>query len=102
MEFRAKFSKVFEEFSRHIVQSWFLSNTKHEIMRPLLRRLCLMFSTTDFAENVVAHRKYELADQYFHKIEILLFGAVVSFVAVDENGDLKMEQYSFMISSDYR
>ena len=33
-----------------------------------------MFCTTDFAENIVARRKYELAEQHFHKIEILLLG----------------------------
>ena len=61
-----------------------------------------MFCTTDFAENVVAHRKYELAEQHFHKIEILLFGAVLSFVEKDENEEMTMHQYSYMISSDYR
>ena len=61
-----------------------------------------MFCTTDFAENIVAQRKYELAEQHFHKIEILLFGAVLSIIEENDNGEMIMHQYSFMISSDYR
>ena len=61
-----------------------------------------MFCTTDFAENIVAHRKYELAEQHFHKIEILLFGAVLLIIEENDKGEMIMHQYSFMISSDYR
>ena len=61
-----------------------------------------MFCTTDFAENIVAHRKYELAEQHFHKTEILLFGAVVSFVEENDNKEMTLHQYSYIISSDYR
>ena len=61
-----------------------------------------MFCTTDFAENIVAHRKYELAEQHFHKIEILLFGAVVSIIKENDDGKMIMHLYSYMISSDYR
>ena len=61
-----------------------------------------MVCTTDFAENIVAQRKYELAEQHFHKIEILLFGAVLSIIEENDNGEMIMHQYSFMISSDYR
>ena len=101
-EYRKKFAEVIQEFSRHIIPAWYLSNTKREIMRPLQRRLSLMFCTTDFAENIVAHRKYELAEQHFHKIEILLFGAVVSIIEENDEGEMIMHQYSYMISSDYR
>ena len=101
-EFRIKFGLLFHDFSRHIVPAWFLSNTKMEIMRPLQRRLCILFAVTDFAENVVATRKYELAEQHFHQTEILLFGAVVSLAETDENGKVVLHQYSFMVSSDFR
>ena len=56
-----------------------------------------MFCTTDFAENIVAQRKYELAEQHFHKIEILLFGAVLSIIEENDKGEMIMHHYSFMI-----
>ena len=101
-EFKLKFSQVFKEYSHHLVVAWFLSNTKGELQKLSLGRLHILFVTTDFAENVVARRKYELADQHFHQIEILLFGAVVSFVVSDDSGDPILRQMSFMVSSDYR
>ena len=102
VDFRNKFSVLFHDFSCHIVPSWFLTNTKNELMKPLPRRLAILFSITDFAENVVIDWKYELAEQHFHKREILLFGAVVSFAVADMNGHIHLEQYSYMVSSDYR
>ena len=102
VEFRTKFSNLFHDFSRHIVPSWYLSNTKMEMMKPLPRRLGILFSVTDFAENVVAEWKYELVDQHFHKREILLFGAVISFAVLDMNAEVRLEQYRIMVSSDYR
>ena len=62
----------------------------------------MLFSVTDFAENVVADWKYELSDQHFHKWEILLFGAVLSFAVADMNGHVDLQKYSYMVSSDYR
>ena len=100
-DFRTKFGLLFHEFSRHLVPSWFLSNTKMEIMKPLPRRLSMLFSVTDFAENVVADWKYELSDQHFYKREILLFGAVLSFAVADMNGHVDLQQYSYMVSSNY-
>ena len=98
-------------------------------MKPMKRRGLVLFFTTDFAENILLIRKHELADQYFHRIEILLFGAVVSFVVVlpvgeeaggggagvqeeggveesserqrDDHG-LGLHQRSYMVSSDFR
>ena len=102
IDFKIKFGALFHEFSRHLVPSWFLSNTKNEIMKPLSRRLSVLFSVTDFAENVVIDWKYELSEQHFHKREILLFGAVLSFAVVDTNGHINLQHYSYMVSSDYR
>ena len=59
---------------------------------------------TDFAENILVVRKHELADQFFHRIEILLFGAVASYVMLDENNDQEptLHKSSYMVYSDYR
>ena len=102
-EFIEKFKQQFKEYSRHIVISWFLSNTKTEIQKPSRLRETILFVTSDFAENVVVIRKYELAEQYFHRIEILLFGAVVSYVIPrGENQKSKIHHRSYMVSWDYR
>ena len=58
-----------------------------ELMRPLKRRQLILFFTTDFAENVLVIRKHELSEQYY-KIDILLFGAVASFVVNAPEGRL--------------
>ena len=98
-DFQQKFRNLFSEFSHHIVPSWFLTNTKNEIMKPLSRRKDILFITSDFAENVLVIRKHELWNQYFHRIEILLFGGVASFMLNDSE---ELVQSSHMISSDYK
>ena len=101
-EFKNMFSKTFPVFSHHIVSSWYLTNVKLELQKPLASRSSILFITTDFAENVLIVRKHELSDQYFHRIEILLFGAVASFVTTMEMNDPVLKQYSYLVSSDYR
>ena len=100
--FKEKFSKTFPVFCHHIVPSWYLSNVKLELQKPLASRRSTLFVTTDFAENVLIVRKRELADQYFHRIEILLFGAVVSYVKTEGTEDPLLHQASYMVTSDYR
>ena len=129
MAFWDQFATLFNELARHIVAAWFLSNTKIELIRPLKRRQLILFFTTDFAENILVIRKHELSEQYYHRIEILLFGAVASFVVKvpeirageanspegkeaesqqygreedDEQRGLGLNQRSYMVSSDYR
>ena len=101
-EFREKFSILFQQFSRHIVPSWFLTNTKLELQKCCSGRASTLFITTDFAENVVVVRKYELSDQYFHRVEILLWGAVTSYMVTSGDGEPSICQFSYMVSSDYR
>ena len=109
-EFRDKFGLHFTNFCRHIVPSWFLTNTKGEMMLPLERRSQSIFIVSDFAENVTVVRKKEVADQYFHRPEILLFGAVSSVVLPPEpeqgaavsQADLKLHSSSHLVSSDFR
>ena len=102
-EYRDKFSIQFKEYTKHIVPSWHLSNTKLEIMRPLERRRHQIFAVSDFPQNVLIIRKHELADQYFHRPEILVFGCVVSFLVKDGNTGLyRLHTTSYIVSSDYR
>ena len=94
-DFITKFAVIFNDFARHIIVAWFLTNSKVEMMRPLPRRSLSLICTTDFAENILAIRKRELSEQYFHRVKILLFGAVVSFVVnISSGGDEKEVTYS--------
>ena len=98
----ASFEQLFQEFSSHIIPSWFLTNTKQELQKCCSSRATTLFITSDFAENVVVVRKYEVSDQYFHRVEILLWGAVASYVVTESNEELVLRQESYMVSSDYR
>ena len=95
---------------------------KMELIKASPRRDKTLFVTSDFAENIVLVRKHELAEQYYHRVEILLFGAVISFTqdglpgALEElkgavhneedyeaqMPDLQLHQSSYLVSSDYR
>ena len=86
-DFITKFVVIFNDFAPHIIVAWFLTNSKVEMMRPLPRRSLSLICTTDFAENILVIRKRELSEQYFHRVEILLFGAVVSFVVKVPSGE---------------
>ena len=82
-----------------------------EIMKPLTRRSHSLFIVSDFAENVPVYSKHEIADQYFHRPEILLWGGVASFLAqpqvatardLNQGQGERLYSASFMLSSDYR
>ena len=66
-EFVERFKRLFGEFAHHIVISWYLANCKLELQMCRPSRSNIMFIVSDFAENVVVVRKYELSDQYFHR-----------------------------------
>lgn len=102
-EFKIKLGVLVESYSHHTILSWYLTNCKVEMIRPLARRAGVLFITTDFAENVLVIRKHELSEQFFHRIEILLWGGVVSFLLpVRGQEQPQLFSSSYMISSDYR
>ena len=112
-EFRTKFEYLFNTYARHIIPAWYLMNTKVEIMKPLEQRRHILGIVTDFAENILVIRKHELAEQYFHRAEILLFGGIASFVSPGSNvpaskaiklegNEVQLYKSSHLVSSDYR
>ena len=101
-QFQQRFGQIFQEYVHHIVPSWYLTNVKHELQKCRDSRASTLFITSDFAENILIVRKYELSDQYFHRNEILLYGAVASYVKTEVSGELVPHQSSYMVSSDYR
>ena len=104
-QFMEEFGMQFNEFCRHIVVSWYLNNMKVEMAKALERRCNNIYINSDFAQNVVVQRKNELADQYFHRGEILLFGGVASIAyhtPEGSPGDWTLHLSSHLVSSDYR
>ena len=112
-EFRTKFEYLFNKYACHIVPAWYLMNTKVEMMKPIERRKHILCIVTDFAENILVIRKHELAEQYFHRAEILLFGGIASFMVPNphvpattdiESGrsEAQLYQFSHLVSLDYR
>ena len=94
--YRAEFSS----YSEHIVSAWFLRATKLELqaVQSTLRHLGLF--TSDFGENILVKGKHETSDQYFHRLEVCLFGAVSCLPSSDDQ--TKTETISNIITSDYK
>ena len=66
-DFKQRFKELFRDYAHHIVISWYLANCKLELQVCRPARSKILFIVSDFAENVVVVRKYELSDQYFHR-----------------------------------
>ena len=55
---------------------------------------------SDFAENILVVRKMETSDQFFHRMQICLFGTVCTLPnSLDER---KKETVSHLLTSDYK
>ena len=90
----------FSSYAEHIVAAWFLRSTKLELLnkQSQLRHFITMIS--DFGENILVTRKNETSDQFFHRLQICLFGTVCILPSsLDEN---KTETVSHIITSDYK
>ena len=59
--------------------------------------------TSDFGENIQIVSKHETADQYFHRLEVCLFGSVCLLAKTGENeNEFENYQFSHIITSDYK
>ena len=52
--------------------------------------------TSDFGENIQVVSKHETADQFFHRLEICLFGSVC-ILAEEDGEESKIEDYGSLI-----
>ena len=95
------FRNEFYKYSSHIVASWFLRATKLELLsEPTLRKHILVINS-DFGENIMVISKHETADQFFHRLEICLFGSVC-VISGSQNNTIKDYQVSYILTSDYK
>ena len=96
MFYRAEFSS----YSEHILTAWYLRATKLELQgaQGNLRHLAMF--TSDFAENILVKSKHETGDQFFHRLEVCLFGTVSTLPCSDD--ETKTTMLSNIITSDYK
>ena len=94
--FRAEFAI----YAEHIIAAWYLRATKLELLgqQSQLRHLCIF--TSDFGENILVKGKHETGDQFFHRLEICLFGTVSTLPSPADQ--TKTETVSHIITSDYK
>ena len=90
----------FSSYAEHIVTAWFLRSTKLELLDKQSGLQQFLTLVSDFGENILVTRKHETADQYFHRMQICLFGTVCTLPSsLDET---KKETVSHMITSNYK
>ena len=90
----------FSSYSEHIVSAWFLRATKLEVLKSPGMLMQTMLITSDFAENILVVRKHETSDQFFHRLQVCLYGSVCTQPSAVEPS--KMESVSHIITSDYK
>ena len=90
----------FSSYAEHIVVAWFLRATKLELMGGHCQLRHFGICTSDFGENILIKSKHETGDQYFHRLEVCLFGTVSSLPRSDDL--TKTETVSSIITSDYK
>ena len=91
----------FREYIEHVISHWFLRSTKLEIWKPSEGRKNILTFVTDFAENISVVAKKELGSQYFHRPEIMCFGAVADMVE-DGEGGFRNIKFSYIVTSDFK
>ena len=94
--YRAEFSS----YSEHILTAWFLRATKLELQMVQAKLMHLAMFTSDFGENILVKGKHETGDQFFHRLEVCLFGSVGCLSSSDD--PTKTESFSNIITSDYK
>lgn len=99
IEFR--YREDFLNYGEHIVASWFLRATKLELLSQVNSRQHVLVINSDFGENILVVSKHETSDQFFHRLEICLFGSVC-LLARPEDENVKSYDVSYIVTSDYK
>ena len=61
----------------------------------------ILLITSDFGENILVVSKHETADQFFHRLEVCLFGSVC-ILSGEKDGKIEDYGVSHIITSDYK
>ena len=101
-DFTIQFTVKFREYIEHVISHWFLRSTKLEIWKPSEERKNILTFVTDFAENISVVAKKELGSQYFHRPEIMCFGAVADMTVEDGEGGFRNIKFSYIVTSDFK
>ena len=97
LTFTKKFHEKFPVFVNHVVIAWYLRNAKSVGLGPLMPSHMITL-IDDFAQNIEIIKRWETAEEYFHRPELAVHG-IVSGIKL-ESGEVY--QISHITSSDYR
>ena len=87
-------------YSEHIIVAWFLRATKLELMGMQSQLRHMGIYTSDFGENILVKSKHETGDQFFHRLEVCLFGTVSTLPSSPVL--TTTETVSNIVTSDYK
>ena len=87
--------------AEHIVSAWFLRATKLELLAAPVSRKNVIVINSDFGENILVISKQETSDQFFHRLEVCLFGSVC-ILTVQQDDKMKDYEVSYIVTSDYK
>ena len=85
-DFIEKFVSDFDDFAKHVVESWFLNTVKNVAFSPSNQPSHAIVAVSDFAQNLQVEKKIEMSEEHFHKAQIAMFATVVSVSTPEENG----------------
>ena len=94
-----RFKDDFSEYVEHIILSWYLRNAKTEGFDLQRMPTHMVSFVADFAQNIQVEKRWEVAEEYFHKPEIALHG-ILSGMKSAANG--QPHRISHVTTSDYR
>ena len=99
-DFVKKFVSDFDDFAKHVVESWFLNTVKNVAFSPSNQPSHAIVAVSDFAQNLQVEKKIEMSEEHFHKAQIAMFATVVSVSTLDESGGQMRHSVTQVTTSD--
>ena len=97
--FLEKFRDAFPGYVEHVVLSWYLRNAKSEAFALATMPTHMASLVADFAQNIQVVKRWEVAEEYFHRPEIALHGILSGMRSACDG---KHHQTSHITTCDYR
>ena len=100
--FVTKFKKGFESYSKQKLEAWFLNTVKNIGSSNASQVPEVLFSVSDFAQNLKLSKKQETSEEYFHKTQITIFGTVSCLNVPSSENVYEQHSFSQITSSDVK
>ena len=99
-DFVDKFVTDFDEYAKHVVESWFLNTVKNVAFSSHNQPSHALIGVSDFAQNIQVEKKFEMSEEHFHKAQISMFATVASVSSPDEGGECIKHSITQVTTSD--